>query len=257
MGEGQFARIWQDRAVAAGAAVLAFALPPRCPGCGEVTPEDHRFCPACWMQLDFLVGPACATCGDPFEIDAGPDIRCGACLKDAPVLDGVQAAVAYGDIARTIAVRLKHGRRPGLAETIARQLERLAPPDDTIVAPVPLHRWRIWSRGFNQSALIARALARRRGLRVTLDLVERRRHTPMLRGLGRSARAKAVRGAFVIPAVHRPALAGASVLLIDDVFTTGATANACARALKQAGAAEVRLLCWARVLRGTSQSLDI
>ncbi|MDB5690680.1 MAG: phosphoribosyltransferase [Sphingomonas bacterium] len=257
MGEGQLVRKWRERAGGIGAAVLAFALPPRCPGCGEVTAEDHRFCPACWMQLDFLVGPACATCGDPFEIDAGPDARCGACLQEEPALDRVQAAVAYGDIARTIAIRLKHGRRPGLAETIARQLDRLAPSGDTIVAPIPLHRWRIWSRGFNQSALIARALARRRGLRVTLDLVERRRHTPMLRGLGRSARAKAVHRAFEVPAVHRAALAGASVLLIDDVFTTGATANACARALKQAGAAEVRLLCWARVLRGTSLSLDI
>jgi ComF family protein len=257
MGRWLQAGTWRDGAMATGAAVLAFALPPRCPGCGEVTPEDHRFCAACWMQLDFLGGPACATCGDPFEIDPGPGARCGACLKDPPALDGVQAAVAYGDIARAIAIRLKHGRRPGLAETIARQIDRLAPGGDVIVAPVPLHRWRIWSRGFNQSALIARALARRRGLRVTVDLVERKRHTPMLRGLGRAARAKVVHGAFVVPAAHRAALTGASVLLIDDVFTTGATANACARVLKQAGAAEVRLLCWARVLRGTSLALDI
>lgn len=245
-----------ERSGRLGAMALAFALPPRCPGCGEVTPEDHRFCAACWMALDFLGDPACMTCAEPFEIDPGPGGRCGACLADPPALDGVRAAVAYGPIARTIAIRLKHGRRPGFAETIARHVERLAPTGGVVVAPVPLHRWRIWSRGFNQSALIARSLARRRGLDLALDLLERRKATPMLRGMGPAARAKAVRGAFWVAERHRAAIVGRSILLIDDVYTTGSTANACAKALKQAGAAEVRLLCWARVRRGTSPMLD-
>lgn len=248
---------WIARAGRLIAPAIDFALPPRCPGCGAVAAEDHRFCAACWRQLDFLVGASCAGCGDLFEIDPGGTALCGACLREPPALDGVRAAVAYGDIARRIAVRLKHGRRPGLAETIARQLGRLVPADQAmLVAPVPLHRWRIWSRGFNQSALIARALARRHGLPLALDLIERSKATPMLRGLGRAERARTVRAAFRVPAKRRAALAGRSVLLIDDVYTTGATANACALALKRAGAAEVRLLCWARVMRETRPTLD-
>jgi ComF family protein len=242
-----------------GAGAIAFALPPRCPGCGVVTPADHRFCLACWSQLDFLGEPCCASCGEPFEHDHGEGARCGACLREPPAIDGMGAAVAYGEIARKIALKLKYGGRPGLAETVARQMARLIAPgeDAVVVAPVPLHRWRIWRRGYNQSALIARMLAAKHGLPLALDLLERRRATPILRGMGPAARAKAVRGAFAVPADRRAALKGRKVLLIDDVYTTGATANACAKALKRAGAAEVRLICWARVVRDEGERVDI
>ena len=235
-----------------------FALPPRCPGCGLVTPDNHRFCLDCWMKLDFLGGPCCASCGEPFDHDPGAGARCGACLRDSPALDGVRAAVAYGEVARRIALRLKYGGRPGLAQTIARQMRRLLPEGEgVILAPVPLHRWRIWRRGYNQSALIARAIAAKGGTPLMLDLVERRRATPVLRGMGPAARAKAVRGAFAVPAARRASVKGRSVVLVDDVYTTGATANACARALKRAGAAEVRLICWARVIREEAEHVDI
>lgn len=240
-----------------GSKIVEFALPPRCPGCGAVTPDDHRFCLDCWTKLDFLGGPACASCGQPFEYDPGPDARCGACLRELPAFDGVYAAVAYGEIARKIALRLKYGGRPGLAETAARQMARLIPArEDMLVAPVPLHRWRIWRRGYNQSALIARALCRREKLTLALDLLRRQRATPILRGLGPAERVKAVRGAFVVPVTSKAILKGRNVLLIDDIYTTGATANACAKALKHAGAAKVWLLCWARVVRDQAEAVD-
>jgi ComF family protein len=114
--------------------------------------------------------------------------------------------------------------------------------------PVPLHRWRIWKRGYNQAALIASALAKRTGRRAELDLLKRTKATPVLRGLGKRERALAVRGAFSVPPAAKAKVAGRTIVLVDDVYTSGATANACAKALRRAGAAQVNILCWARVI---------
>lgn len=228
--------------------VVRFALPPRCPGCGVVTLSDHDFCLPCWSALDFLGDPQCARCGDPFEIDPGPGALCGACHADAPPIDGMRAAVSYGPIARRIALRLKYGKRPGFAETMARHMRRHLPDSaELLLVPVPLHRWRIWRRGYNQAALVVRALGRSTGAPTAIDLIERRKATPVLRAMGPAARRKAVQGVFAL----RPGadVAGKAIVLIDDVYTTGATVNACARVLKRAGAARVTVLCWARVVR--------
>jgi ComF family protein len=230
--------------------ILDFALPPRCPGCGAITPEPHNFCLDCWSQLAFLGEPCCAICALPFDYDAGAGALCGGCAAERPRFDRLRAAVAYGEISRAVALKLKYGGRPGVAETMARLMARhLGDGDGAILAPVPLHRWRIWRRGYNQSALIAEALARRVGLELKLDLVDRVKATPTLRGLGRKTRRDALRGAFRVPGRHRPAIKGRKVILVDDVYTSGATANGCARMLKRAGAAEVQVLTWARVVR--------
>ena len=228
-----------------------FALPPRCAGCGAVTDGPHRFCMACWQSLHFLGDPCCTRCGFPFEIALSGVEECGACLADPPPFDRLRAAVAYGDVARKVALKLKYARRPGVAETLARFMARHMEglPQETIIVPVPLHRWRIWSRGYNQAALIASALGRRGGHRVELDLLHRVKATPSLRGLGRNARARAMRGAFAVAPGAKMRFEGRPVLLVDDVYTSGATVRACASALKRAGAGAVNIICWARVIR--------
>lgn len=228
-----------------------FALPPRCSGCGCITAQQGAFCLDCWSGLDLLAPPCCARCALPFEYAQGDGALCGSCLADPPPFDRLRAAVSYGELARTVALKLKYGRRPGAAVTMAGLMERhLSAFPNALLCPVPLHRWRIWQRGYNQSALIAAALASRHGLDLRRDLLLRVKATPPLKDMGPRERERAVRGAFRVHPRRVASIEGRNILLIDDVYTSGATAGACARVLKRAGAAEVGVLCWARVVRG-------
>ena len=226
--------------------IVDFALPPRCAGCGVVVADDDQLCVTCWETLDFLTGAGCALCGDPAVANG---LTCASCLASPPRHDGVRAAVAYDDLARSIVLRLKHGRRTGLARLIAAAMARHVPRGDLLIIPVPLHRWRIWSRGFNQSALLANQLAKLSGHKVDCELLLRTKFTPLLRGLGAKDRAKAVQGVFALNPKRAGSLRGKTILLIDDVYTSGATTNACARILKRGGATKVIILCWARVIK--------
>lgn len=242
-------------AIARGLARAAhLVLPPRCPGCGLVVEADHRFCAACWAGLRFLGEPCCTGCRAPFAHDMGAEARCAACIADPPRHAGIRAAVAYGPIARDLALRLKYGGRAGLATTIGRLMVRLIEDDIDLLVPVPLHRRRLWSRGFNQAALIAVALGRAAGVPQDAHLLQRTRATPPLRGLGRRARAKTVARAFRVDPAARARLAGRSIGLVDDVHTSGATSAACTAALLQAGAARVVVICWARVIDSTDDT---
>ena len=227
--------------------VLDFALPPRCGGCGTIVDEVDSFCADCWRKLEFLGPGGCTHCGLPLE--ATDAEICAVCLARPPRLDRIRAAVAYDDISRSIALRLKYGRKVALARTMSRYMQPLIGdlPSGAILVPVPLHRSRLWQRGFNQAAMVAKELSRRIGAPVALDALKRTRATPPLKGLNMRQRRRTVAGAFRTSGATE--LRGQTILLIDDVLTTGSTANACARVLKRAGAARVELISWARVVR--------
>jgi len=229
--------------------LLDFALPARCGGCGTIVDEVDSFCIECWRQIEWLGIGGCIVCGLPLQsTDAD---TCAACLAKPPRLARMRSAVAYDDITRAIAIRLKHGRKVALARTMARYMAPLiaAPKDDTILIPVPLHRGRLWRRGFNQSAIVARELSRRLNVPLSIDALKRVKSTPPLKGLNMLQRRRTVSGVF--RANPKAKLQGRTVILVDDVLTTGSTADACARALKRAGAARVELVSWARVIRPT------
>jgi ComF family protein len=228
-------------------ALLDFALPPRCAGCAEVIEEVGAFCPACWGQMEWLGNGGCQRCGLPL---AGTEAEiCARCLADPPKLDRMRAAVAYDELPRSIALRLKYGRKVALARTMARYMSifRSEWGEDALLVPVPLHRWRLWSRGFNQSELVARELRRCWGLADDGHVLRRIKRTRPLKGMNHSQRRRAVAGAFAVISPDR--VRDRTIVLIDDVLTSGSTAEACARALSRAGAGRIELICWARVVR--------
>ena len=206
----------------------------------------HSFCPDGWKQIEFLGQSGCDTCGMPLQ--ATEQTSCGVCLAKPPRIARTRAAVAYGDLSRALAIRLKYGRKVAIARTMARFMAPLiADGDERLLVPVPLHRSRLWSRGFNQSALVARELSRKLNISMEPAALRRTRQTPPLKGMSSLQRRKTVAGAFAVPA--GAAVKGKTIILIDDVLTTGSTAEACARALQRAGAARVELITWARVVR--------
>ena len=207
--------------------------------------------PVCWSGITFLDGPACECCGLPFAFDPGPGTRCGACLSQPPAFDRARAIFAYDEKSRGPILALKHADRldlvPGFAQWLARSGQALLAETDLIV-PVPLHRLRLWRRRYNQAAELARRLAARSGKAVAPDALARIRPTESQGAMASAgARRRNVRGAFRVPDPTR--VAGRNVLLVDDVFTTGATVDACAKALKRAGAAKVQVLALARVVK--------
>lgn len=237
------------------APIVDLVFPPRCPLCGAGLTAQVGLCAACWSELEIPGTPACAACQRPFRDDVAEGSVCAPCLVQPPRHDGIAAGTLYNDASRRLVLAFKHGRRIALAPMMARLIAaRLASGSggeigpEWLVVPVPLHRWRLWRRGFNQAALLAREIAVARGARLAVDTLRRTRATPMLGGLNRRARARALAGAIAVAPRHAPGLRGAKVVLVDDVLTSGATSRACVAALKRAGAEKVVIACFARVL---------
>lgn len=239
-----------------GRLLLDMVLPPRCLKCGTEVATPGSLCAACWGQLRFIAAPHCARCGLPFDYDPvggdQTDLVCGACIARPPPFDRARSVLAYEEASRPLLLGLKHGDRtdsvPGLAAWLARAGAPLWQEAD-IIAAVPLHRWRLLHRRYNQSAMLALALGKQTGRTVLPALLRRHRATPSQGGLTAKGRARNVAGAFDIhPALRNP-VRGARILLIDDVFTTGATVGECARVLRRGGARGVDVLTLARVIR--------
>ena len=205
--------------------------------------------------MEFLGPPWCRGCATPFEFDRGDDAYCASCIADRPRHDGIRAAVKYDELSAQVALRLKYGGKIGLARVIAQQLLRHLPDDgdNILITPVPLHWTRIWSRSFNQSALIGKQLADLSGITFVPYILVRRKRTPSMRGLDIKRRRKAVGSVFALHPKWQGAVQGRKIILIDDVLTTGATSDGCVSVLKRKGVSWVQIFCWARALRGRTQ----
>lgn len=235
-------------------ATIGIVYPPSCIACHAAVAQAQALCPRCWSGIGFIERPYCERLGTPFAVDLGPSLLSPAAIADPPVFARARAVCRFDGAARDLVHKLKYGDRTELALTLGRMMsqagrELLADAD--LIVPVPLHRLRLWTRRFNQAAALAGVLARDGQAPVAQDVLIRAKRTRQQVGLTRAQRAENLQGAFRVPPAARPRLEGRRVLMIDDVLTTGATANAAARALLRAGAAKVDILTFARVVTET------
>lgn len=229
-------------------------FPPLCLVCATEVDAQGHLCPACWSALNFIDGSQCVTCALPFEADLGPDMRCAPCLARPPAFAAARAVLSYDDASRPLILAFKHGDRHEAVPAFGRWMARAAAPllaasdlpPQALVAPVPLHRRRLWRRRYNQAALLGAAVATELALPHRADLLQRLRATPSQGGLSRDERRRNMRGAFAVRRRHAGTIDDAHVILVDDVMTTGATLDACTRAILAAGAARVSVLVLAR-----------
>jgi ComF family protein len=236
-----------------GRAVVDGVLPPRCLACGVTVGEPEALCGSCWAAITFFAPPWCAMCGLPFPHPMGDGAICGDCARQRPSWNCARSVLRYDKNSRRLVLMLKHGDQTHLAGAFGRWMRRAggeALADADLLVPVPLHWTRLFTRRFNQSALLAQAIHAAGGPPVAADWLVRRRRTPSQGTLGPLARARNVRGAFALKRGRD--VTGKRIVLIDDVLTTGATAEECARVLRRAGAAYVGVLVLARAMRAGS-----
>ncbi len=232
--------------------VLDLLYPPLCIACRTQVGGTGAFCPDCWQKVDFLDGASCHCCGLPFEFDPGPGALCASCLTDRPIFDRARAVMRYTEHSKAPVLAFKHADRLDLAPGFARWLHRAGRElidESDLIVPVPLHLRRLWTRRYNQAAELCRHLGRLCRKPVHSGAIRRTRATPSQGEMpSANARRRNVQRAFIVPSSCGQLVGGRAVLLVDDVLTTGATADSCAEALKRAGAAKVNVLALARVV---------
>lgn len=229
---------------------LNFCLPPRCLSCYELSTDPHGLCVKCWQKLDFISDPFCKKCGAPFEFKIGGDLICAPCLNSPPEFDCARASVIYTPESRHLLLAFKHGDMLQASKILARWMvtsgKDLIDSVD-LIAPVPLHPLRLFLRQYNQSAILCNEISRLTGREKKNNLLKRNRYTSSQGQKKHKERQKNVKAAFTVNLPHL--VQGRNILIIDDVMTTGATVNECAKALKKGGASKVNVLTFAHVLR--------
>jgi ComF family protein len=244
------ARAWPG---AAARGLVSLVYPPVCAACAASTGNAHALCPRCWASLSLIERPYCEVLGTPFALDLGGSLLSPQAMADPPVFARARAVCGYDDTARALVHRLKYGDRIELALTMGGMMalagrELLADAD--LIVPVPLHRFRLWRRRFNQAAALADVLGKQAAKPVDMQALARVKRTRPQVGLSRNERQENLQGALRVGVDARPRIEGRRILLVDDVLTTGSTANASARALLRAGATAVDLITFTRVIPG-------
>lgn len=227
-------------------------LPPRCIVSGQMVERQGMIAPEIWSTLDFIAAPFCAICGFPFEFEAGEEAQCASCLANAPPYETARAALKYGESSRDIILGFKHGDKTHAVKAFMPWLKRAGADmlkEADFLVPVPLHFWRLVSRRYNQAALIAQALAKETDKPVISNLLRRTRATPSQGHLNAKQRFRNVRRAFILDPKYTEEVKGKAIVLVDDVYTTGATVRECAKVLMKAGAKKIHVLTLARVVR--------
>jgi ComF family protein len=236
--------------------LLDFLFPPRCPICGESVSKHGQICAVCWNRFDWITDPKCARCGYPFPANIENDgkMLCPNCIAKKTKLDWMRSACVYDDASRNIMLPFKHGAQLQFCDVMSRamcnSLRELQLQNDTttelLVMPVPLATRRLWKRGYNQAALLARPIAKILNAKIDYNSV-RRKHRADMGHKNARQRAENIRGVFIVRNPDK--IKGRTILLVDDVFTTGATFNELAKILKKAGASWVGGVTFCRVVR--------
>ena len=227
-------------------------LPPRCVITGAEVQAQGMVDPQAWAQLDFIDDPYCDVCGIPFEVKVHDNTQCAVCIKAAPPYISARSALVYNDASRSLILGFKHADKTHLVKTFTPWLcragaEMLARAD--VLIPVPLHSRRLMMRRYNQAALLVKDLSKNTGVTMCLDGLQRVRATQPQGRMVFKERQKNVRGAFTVPKKRHADIKGKTIVLLDDVYTTGATVKACTKTLLSFGAKSVHVLTLARALR--------
>jgi len=230
--------------------LVDIVLPPRCIGSGEIVDIQGAISPKFWEELQFIDKPFCDKCSIPFSFDSGEGAICARCMDDMPYYDRSRSAVVYNDASRKVILNFKFNDKTHYALTFVPWMLRAGADileDADYIIPVPLHQKKLRFRKFNQSAILAEEIAIRSNKKYLFDGLLRIRETTPQKGLNKKDRLKNISGAFAINQKYTEAIQGKNIIIVDDIFTTGATLNECAKVLKDAGANEVNVLAIARV----------